>query len=213
MTEIPYAARRPAPTWVLWLGLATAALAAVAVVTIDEPIARAIHPYKALPIWDGGITVLEWTIGFPLWGWLSTAVVMVGMVLAVAVPRWRGAAPAWTYVAATHLLTKIAMGLAKDGFGRWRPHQWFAKHAVDGTFWRGASSFPSGHVVLFASLAIPLAVLFPRARWLAIPILFVMLARIAVEAHFVSDTLGGVALVAISAWLLGLAIRPLPPRP
>lgn len=227
-TEIPYARRRGAPRWLLGTGVIAAALAALAVVTVDEPLARALHPYRPLAVWDAGVDVLEWTIGFPLWRWLSTAVVMLGMVLAMAVPRWRHAAPAWTFVAATHLITKIAMGSAKDAFGRWRPHEWFAAiahgkpadAATGGTFFRDAGSFPSGHVVLFASLALPILVaLAPRraAWWIALlaPIAFVMAARIGVEAHFVSDTLGGVALVALIAYALALAIRPCvatPPR-
>jgi membrane-associated phospholipid phosphatase len=38
---------------------------------------------------------------------------------------------------------------------------------------------------------------------------FVAAARIAVNAHFVSDAIAGFALVALVAWVVGLGVRPL----
>ena len=79
----------------------------------------------------------------------------------------------------------------------------------DGTFWfwRDGWSFPSGHVMLFASIVIPLVVVYPRTRPLLAIVAFVALARVAVNAHFVSDVFGGVALTAAITWLCARWLR------
>ena len=66
-------------------------------------------------------------------------------------------------------------------------------------------SFPSGHTATAVGLAMGLNWQYPRGRWL-----FAMLAilaasqRIAINAHFVSDTMGGAALAsAVAVVLLG----------
>jgi membrane-associated phospholipid phosphatase len=48
---------------------------------------------------------------------------------------------------------------------------------------------------MFASLVVPLVLLAPRAWPLLAVLGFVMAARLATGAHFLSDVLGGVALV------------------
>jgi len=53
------------------------------------------------------------------------------------------------------------------------------------------------------------AILYPRTRPLLPLIAFVAVARIAVNAHFISDTLGGVSLVSLMAWAAGQGVRPL----
>jgi membrane-associated phospholipid phosphatase len=53
---------------------------------------------------------------------------------------------------------------------------------------------------LFASIVVPLAVVYPRARPLLAIAVFAMTARVAVHAHFLSDVFGGFALVALLTW-------------
>jgi membrane-associated phospholipid phosphatase len=77
--------------------------------------------------------------------------------------------------------------------------------------WREhGGSFPSGHITLIGSVIVPLAVIYPRAR---VPVLvflgFVGCARIAVAAHWASDVLGGVALVALVTWVCAELVHPL----
>ena len=143
--------------------------------------------------------------------WAAGIVLVAGMLVTVAVPRWRGAAPAWMLIAATHLVSRIATLEVKLATARLRPGEW---QAVGGdTFLReGGVSFPSGHVTLFASIVIPLAVVAPRTRPLLALVAFAMLARLAVNAHFVSDVLGAIALVCVVTWGCGWVIRPLPRR-
>ena len=75
----------------------------------------------------------------------------------------RDAVKAFVLVTLVHLIGRNAMLWMKLGFGRLRPSQWFGK---GGELWfrDGGFSFPSGHAILFASIVVPLAVLYPRAR-------------------------------------------------
>lgn len=190
----------------LWLAL-------VAAFAIDRPVARWIAPWEPSPIWDRGVELAEWMIGLPLWRFGATAVVIGGMVAAVLVPRWRGAAHTWMLIAGTHVFARFAMITLKDATGRLRPSEW------DGgaTFGRDGLSFPSGHVVLFASLIVPIVMRWPRARGLLAIVAFVMAARVAVGAHFVSDVVAGLLLVvliaaALQALLTRTAARAPTPR-
>jgi membrane-associated phospholipid phosphatase len=216
--EVPRGDRLPAPRSLLIIAAVTAAISVFAILVIDQPIARAIAPYQALGFWDRGLDLLEWTIGLPIFSWVSGIVLVLGMIVTSAVPRWRGQAPAWMFVAATHILSRIATLQMKLGTGRLRPTEWIKKGGNVETFWwKDGISFPSGHVTLFASIAIPLAVIWWRrrpARALAVltPVAFAMTARVVANAHFVSDVTAGVALCCLIAWLCALIIRPLAPR-
>jgi len=210
--------RQPAPLSLLVAAAVMAAISAIGVALLDQPIARWLAGYQALGLWDAGIEALEWAIGLPIFKWVSGLVLVLGMILTSVVPRWRGQAPAWTWIAATHLLARIATLEVKLATGRLRPHEWIAKGGDAETFgWHGAHSFPSGHVTLFASLAIPLAILARREHpilsgVLLAPAVFSMLARLAVDAHFVSDVTAAITLVCLIAWLTGWLVRPLRSR-
>ncbi|MCW5806054.1 MAG: phosphatase PAP2 family protein [Deltaproteobacteria bacterium] len=202
-------ARVPAPRGLLAIAGALAVLTAACVWTIDRPIARLIAAYEASGLWDRGIDGLEWVIGLPLFKLLSPVVLVAGMVITACVRRWRWQAPAWMFLAGTHLITRIVMIYGKEWTGRLRPNEWL-KEGGEATFCReGGLSFPSGHVTLFGSLAIPLALLFPRARIpLVIVVAYVAAARVAVNAHFVSDTLGAITMVVATTWAMAWLVRP-----
>ena len=81
-----------------------------------------------------------------------------------------------------------------DSFGRWLP---LVQHG------HVEQSFPSAHTATAVGLAIALARLFPHGRWLfAVLAALVAAQRVAVGAHYVSDTLVGAAV----GWLVGYAI-------
>ncbi|MBA3463841.1 MAG: phosphatase PAP2 family protein, partial [Deltaproteobacteria bacterium] len=61
----------------------------------------------------------------------------------------------------------------------------------------------------FASLVIPAIALAPRLWPLFSIVVFVCLARMVASAHYLSDVLGSISLVALVTWLCGYAIRPL----
>ena len=210
--EVPYRDRAPAPRWLLAVAAVSAVLTAISIVTIDQPLARIISHYEPLPIWDRILDVLEWGLGLPLIPWTSGIVLVVIMVVTVAVPRWRHRAPIWMFLAASHILGRIAMVHMKDWTGRLRPLEWI-KQGGDETFgWVKGISFPSGHVVLFASVVIPMICVWPRARPLLAVVAFAMIARVVADAHFVSDVVGAITLTALVTWLCGQAIRPVTSR-
>lgn len=209
---LPGPDRRPASRALLVLAAASAALAALAIAAIDRPLARALGGYEASALWARGIDVLEAAIGWPIHPLFPSLAVAALMLAAVAVPRWRALAPAAMFLAATHVFSRFATNQLKDLTGRLRPTEWLARGG-DGTFFREGVAFPSGHVALFASLAIPIAMRWPRARPVLAVIPFVAAARIAASAHFLSDTLAALALVALIAWGVAYAARPFSARP
>ena len=207
-----YRERAAAPIGLLWLAIASAVLAGLCIVTIDQPFARWMAQWQPDAVVDHILTSLEWAIGLPIMPWATAIILVIAMIVTVAVPRLRHEAPAWMFVAAVHITTMLAMSELKEITGRLRPLQWLARGAPDETFgWVKGFAFPSGHVVLFASLVIPFVALAPRAWPAAAIVVFVCAARVMASAHWLSDVLGAISLVALMAWVLGLAIRPRPP--
>lgn len=205
---LPYARRRGGPRWLLQAAAGFSAVTILAILVIDEPVAHALAGWNPMDrAWTFLLDTLEWGILLPIFSWLGATLLVLAMLAAVIVPRWRARAPAWMLVASTHIVARIVTTWLKVGTGRLRPYEWRG-----GDMWlqpKGVS-FPSGHIALFASLLIPLAVVAPR---IGRPVMFtvvplVMLARVAASAHFVSDVTGGVALVCVLTWLLAAIIRP-----
>src|SRR3954466_6562983 len=87
--EVPYRDRAPAPRWLLAVALITGALAAISIVTIDQPVARYLARYEALAVWDHALSSLEWAIGLQLIPWTTGIVLVLAMLITMAVPRWR----------------------------------------------------------------------------------------------------------------------------
>lgn len=84
-------------------------------------------------------------------------------------------------------------GTAGDTFGQWLP---FMGAGSIG------QSFPSAHVATGVGLAVALAWLYPRGRWLfATLAVLVACQRIAAGAHYLSDTLCGAAV----GWIVATA--------
>lgn len=188
-------------------------LAGVCIVAIDRPLARWLATIEPSPAWDRGVEVLEWAVGLPVFKLLAPVALVVGMLVTMIVPRLRVHAPAWIVVAGTHVFARYVTNVVKDATGRVRPLAWI-EHGGDGSFFRDGVAFPSGHVALFASLVIPLAVVAPaRVRGACVGVAiavtaFIAMARVAVDAHWLSDTLAAITLVALLTWVLGYAVRP-----
>jgi membrane-associated phospholipid phosphatase len=179
-----------------------AAVAAACALTIDEPLARWLGDREVWSGWNAGISVLEYAGGIEPWLWEPAVVLAAGAIASYALRR-REAAVGWLVVAGTQLLDRNIVSWAKWATGRLRPSEWLAKGG-DAWLRDGGYSFPSGHVSWFAGLAIPIAALVPRARVpLAVVVGFVMVARVAVGAHFVSDTIAAlaVACACTALWL------------
>lgn len=206
--ELPRIARHPAPPWLLWVAAITGLLAIVCIAFVDQPVARLLAQYEPAPLWNRGIELLEWGVGLPVFRWLSGVALVLGMIATVAVPRWRWRAPAWMFLAACHVLSQVSTRYIKEWTGRLRPLEWLGQGGTETFLWEKGVAFPSGHVAIFASVAIPIVALFPRWWPLLAVAVFPMLARVAVDAHFVSDVLAAITLVCLVAWLSGWAIRP-----
>jgi len=204
--EVPRGEREPAPRWLLPLAGVAAALTVLAILLVDQPLARTIKAYEPLAVWDRGIDFLEYFILYPIHPLLLPLVLVVAMLTTMAVPAWRSAAPAAMWLAGTHIVSRYAVGWLKDGTDRVRPIKWQGGDS----FFEGGSAFPSGHVTLFGSVIIGIAVLVPKARMPAFGVLaFVACARIGVSAHWLSDTTAALALTALVAYGMGLLLRPL----
>lgn len=216
--EVPRGDRLPAPRSLLIAGAIAAAVTGLGILALDEPIARRLAGYQALDIWNTGLEILEWAIALPIFAWISGIVLVLGLIVTTAVPRLRGQAPAWTWIAAVHILSRMATLELKMATGRLRPYEWLARGGDVETFgWIKAHSFPSGHVALFASIAIPLAVVVrqrhPRLALVLLgPAVFPVLARVVQNAHFVSDVTASITLICLIAWLTGWLVRPLRSR-
>ena len=180
-----------------------AALTLLFALTIDEPFARWIATRETHPrFWNETIAYLEYPLGIEPYRWTGVWILCIGSI--VSLLWWRNTAHAWLLVTLVHLLGRNVMFWMKYLTGRLRPADWLQQ---GGDAWlRDGWSFPSGHVILFASIAIPLAVAYPRTRPLLVVVVFSMCARVAVNAHFLSDVFGGLAVTTALTWLCARAL-------
>jgi membrane-associated phospholipid phosphatase len=184
----------------LALAIASTLCTALAIAFVDLPVAGWINAHEQSALWPRAVAILEIAAGITPSAWTVPIVLTGGVLVTLAVARWRRHARSWMYVAIVYLLARNLMGWGKTLTGRYRPTQWWKLgggtfgHLGDGV------SCPSGHVVVIAGLVLPLAVAWPRTRPLLVVIPFIMAARVAVLAHFVSDVFGGLALTALVAW-------------
>lgn len=204
------------PSRLLRSALVAGVLTLVCIFVLDQPFARWLLTRETWPaFWDEGIRYLEYPLGIEPYKWTGIWVLVVGTIVTLGITRLRPYAYAFVLITLVHLLSRNLSMWMKFGFGRLRPSQWFVRGGD--TFWRdGGWSFPSGHVILFASILVPLAVVYPRTRPLLVIVLFAMTARVMVHAHFLSDVLGGYALIALLTWLCVRLLRralPLPIQP
>jgi membrane-associated phospholipid phosphatase len=185
------------------LALLLALLVPPCILVVDAPVAHWVATHETFPaLWSDILHVLEYPLGIEPWAYLGATVLVIGVIATQL--KWKRHAQPWLFVAATHLLARNVMMWAKLAFGRLRPTEWHGGP----TFFHGGTSFPSGHVMLFASLALPLAVVWPRARWLAVLPIYAMAARVMVSAHFVSDVIAGLsATLAITSLCRRLILR------
>jgi undecaprenyl-diphosphatase len=122
-------------------------------------------------------------------------------------------------------ITVAAAGLINDVFkivfGRARPRFWLAGDDSGVHFFRfGAkfASFPSGHTATSVAAAIAFSVLFPRYRRVFAGLaILIGISRIVIDAHYLSDILGGAAVGVAVAWTILNYLREwnflsLPPR-
>lgn len=190
------------------LALVLAAFTTIAIFTIDQPVARALADDHPSSIWKDWLATIDRVTGLTWWKWLPTVVIIALAVAAQLLPALRRWSRGLGFLAVVHVLTKVVLYWAKPGLGRLRPREWLARGGDDTFGFDGGIAFPSGHTGHYLSIALPLAVAWPR---LGLPLLVVPLfasaSRLATDAHFVSDVTGAAALVVALTWLTARSLR------
>ena len=95
------------------------------------------------------------------------------------------------YIFMTNVIAGIGVWFFKIPFGRMRPEFYldeglygFTWFAIDADY----ASFPSGHTITIISTAVALSLLFPRLKYIFLPIgAVVAFSRVVVTAHYLSD--------------------------
>ena len=149
--------------------------------------------------------------GMTIWYWLAAMVCIVTGAIALlpALRIQRRLAVALLAAGLVQFATLQTMVQMKGYFGRLRPHEVLASGDWNMIWHAGGGSFPSGHSAFYFGLLLPLAAFSPRiwqrALLLAIPA-FVIMARIDMSKHFLSDVSMSALIAAsyalLAAWLI-----------
>jgi len=194
------------PRQLLIAALVALALTIVAVFAVDVPVARMIgvpSPGVAGPV-RSFTSVSEVASGMTLSKFALGAALIAAGLVAYAVRGWRAAAWPLLYVGLTHFTARLIAGVLKNVFGRLRPYE---AHGVDAWF-AGGGSMPSGHAIHWWALFFPLALLFPRWRWLLLPLpVLISIGRVLLNDHYAGDVVASAALAALTAWALSRFAR------
>lgn len=177
--------------------LALVLLTIVSILLIDKPLAGALAPSsRAMESLTGpAMHAIEIAFGFPVSKFLTGAVILALSLVLFAFARFRPAARLLLFVAAAQLTTRLIAGVLKNVFLRSRPFE------VDTGFFSNGSSFPSGHAAHFWPFFFCALIAFPRWRIPALILaVFVSLARVLVNDHYLGDVLASGAIAAIVTW-------------
>jgi membrane-associated phospholipid phosphatase len=178
------------------------AFTVVSVFVIDVPLARLIGtPPSNGAEWNHAFTAaMEIAFGMTLSKFALGAALIAAGVVAYAVRRWRAAGLPLLFIGLTHITARLVAGVLKNVFGRLRPFEAEAAGWHD-AFFADGGAMPSGHAVHFWALYFPLALLFPRARWILLPLpVAISVARVLLNDHYLSDVVASVAIAALVTW-------------
>ena len=184
-----------------------ALIALVSIFAFDQAIAMAVHNsgFENAAFFVDGREFLDVFTGRGLVGshvglgqFLLGGVFIVVGAIWLAIRRTSYGARALIFTGAVQWVTIEAAWQIKDFFGRMRPYQLIEKDDWSHIWFMGSNSFPSGHNAFFWGLFVPLMVAFPRWRipLLIVPV-FIGLARIDENYHFLSDVLASIALACL----------------
>jgi membrane-associated phospholipid phosphatase len=200
--------------------IAAARLAAVATLSIpllmlfvDRPLALAM---ESLPVWlrdgAGDITSLGKSL---VWLLLSAGLFVFWTWRANRTERgtpmhWQHRRRSWAaaFLFAVIALSGILTNLIKLIVGRSRPHEFLADGFYEFSPWHldaDLRSFPSGHTTTVFALAFGIAMIRPAWRVPAFALAIVISAtRIIINAHYLSDVIGGMVVALVTAICLKL---------
>ncbi len=168
----------------------------VCIVFVDQPLALWINANLSFlyqPLRDG-LEILETAIGYNISKlFIAYAAFAVGIAQYARRREFNTARP-WIFFSASVVFSRLTVNFLKDFFQRPRPVE-FLKDESLVHFFTAGNSFPSGHVVLFFGMYFPLTALFPKYKYplLIIPVL-VIVQRVLVTDHYISDTLASIML-------------------
>jgi membrane-associated phospholipid phosphatase len=202
----------------VWVAAIFATLAAIGLLGADRPLAEWVRSsgIEQARFFAWGLAALDFASGISLWFWLAACVALAIGALGLALQRQARWPRAFLAAGVVQIATLHTMILCKDHFGRLRPHEVFDRGDWSDIWFAGGNSFPSGHSAFYFGLLLPLAAACP-IRWLrnlvlAIP-LYVILARIDLAKHFLSDVSTSAVIAAIYALLLATIARRWLPAP
>jgi len=192
----------PVESLLRWL-FATVAICAMLIWFVDRPAALIVGSWEH----DTRRAIAAFSqIGY---GWLIAPALVAGWLVARFAFRSRAWECRVLFIIAAFAASTVVQNVLKILFGRSRPRLFHR----DGTFefdlfrleaaWR---SFPSGHAMNIMTIAVCLAIIFPRQR---LPVLVggavIAMARIGAGAHYPSDIVVGAYVAAacaiVVAWL------------
>ncbi|HUD41433.1 MAG TPA: phosphatase PAP2 family protein [Dokdonella sp.] len=206
---------------VLWTAAIAAALMLIGLAGLDVPLAQAIRAagLEDAALFRVGLDVLDTVLGVHLWFWLAGTVCIATGSIGLLWPRppLPRRLPAALFAAGLVQVATIAtMIQGKNAFGRLRPIQLFESGDWSRIWFAGGGSFPSGHGAFYFGLFLPLAAIarpaWLRATLLAVPT-YVVIARIDLARHFLSDVMASALIAALYALVASFVLRRwLPPR-
>jgi membrane-associated phospholipid phosphatase len=205
-----------------WVAVVSALFAALGLLFVDRPLAGWIHASDIAHarVFEWGLAALDALTGMHLWFWLAGCSALAIGLIGLALRRGAAWPRAWLAAGVVQIATLHTMILGKSQFGRMRPAEVFEKGDWSQAWFSGGGSFPSGHAAFYFGLLLPLAAACP-IRWLrgvllAVPV-YVAVARLGLERHFLSDVAASALIAALYTLLAALVLRrwwPAPtPRP
>lgn len=198
-------------------GLLACVMLMLGLLWADYPLAQWLRAsgFENAGLFSGTLYALDHLVGIHIWYWLMPCVVAALGLLALALRRkLKLAARAAPILLSTCIVQAATIGLmilGKTSFGRLRPQQVLESGDWTQAIWFvGGGSFPSGHSAFYFGLFLPLAAwatrLWLRVILLAIPV-FVVIARIDLAKHFISDVSASAVLAAVAGLLVATLMR------
>jgi len=189
--------------FLMWTALVAAPLVLAGLLGLDRALATTLHGSVLVqsPVFVSGN---DWLDVLTLKAGSSNrlgAIVALAGVIVVQLARGTRAGKVMVLTGLVSLATAETVRALKDLFGRLRPYQVFERGEWSDAWFAGGVSFPSGHSGYYFGLALPLAAAYPRARLpLLVAPVFIALARIDQEFHYLSDVSMSVLIVCAFAY-------------
>lgn len=187
---------------------------------LDVPLARWLHDsgLAQSPLLIFGLDLLDTASGYKVSYWLAAGICLVGgttlLVISRKSRRFWTLGQALVSAALVQASTNLLLIVGKNTFGRMRPVQLLESGDWSVMWFAGGGSFPSGHSAFYCGLLIPLAASTSR-MWLRVLLLgiaaFVILTRINMEKHFLSDVSASALIAASVALILRFVLQQFSP--